>query len=61
MQVALISKHTPVSGTTEKNLMFSNAMIYVHTKRKNTLCMWSVEFLNVKSGGTFSDDRSLTF
>jgi len=31
----------------------------VRTKQINELSVWSVEFLNVKSGDTFSDDWSL--
>ena len=31
----------------------------IHTKHINTLCGQNVEFLNVKSGGTYSDHWSL--
>ena len=31
----------------------------IHTKHINTLCGQSVEFMNVKRGGTYSNHRAL--
>ena len=31
----------------------------IHTKHVNTLCGQKVELLNVKPGGTYSDNRAL--
>jgi len=31
----------------------------IHTKHINTLCGWNVEFVNVKTDGTYSDHWAL--
>jgi hypothetical protein len=40
-------------------MLYSEISIFcslIHTKHINTLCGQNVEFLTVKSGGTFSDN-----
>jgi len=37
----------------------NNRCSQIHTKRTNALCGQNVEFLNVKSGGTYSDHWAL--
>jgi len=64
--------HIVTTGLKGLNLSYKSSrwMLYseisvvcslIHTKYINTLCGQNVEFLNVKSGGTYSDHRILMY
>jgi hypothetical protein len=57
------TQHVPRSKHTPSRLMLYREIIAVcseiHTKHINTLCGQNVEFVNVKSGGTYSNHWAL--